>query len=83
MTYTRCGQEILRDGRHFADAYSQDAAETILQALNAAPVDRGDQRSLPLSAGPLFPDVRHRARREGDEMVCICGKRWPYNEDHP
>jgi len=25
----------------------------------------------------------HRERREGDEMACCCGKRWPIGEDHP
>lgn len=25
----------------------------------------------------------HVHRREGDEMACRCGKRWPIGEDHP
>jgi hypothetical protein len=25
----------------------------------------------------------HAPRREGDEMACKCGKRWPVGEDHP
>jgi hypothetical protein len=24
-----------------------------------------------------------RQRREGDEIVCRCGKRWPFGEPHP
>lgn len=25
----------------------------------------------------------HRTRREGDEIACSCGKRWPVGEVHP
>lgn len=25
----------------------------------------------------------HYQRREGDEMACRCGKRWPAGEEHP
>lgn len=25
----------------------------------------------------------HSIRREGDEMACSCGRRWPIGEDHP
>lgn len=27
--------------------------------------------------------VLHGARREGDEMACRCGVRWPVGEEHP
>lgn len=26
---------------------------------------------------------RHIQRREGDEMACSCGARWPVEEEHP
>lgn len=32
---------------------------------------------------PTIPEIAHRTRREGDEMACSCGKRWPVGEDHP
>ena len=32
-----------------------------------------------VEAGP----VMHTTRREGDEMACRCGARWPVGEDHP
>lgn len=33
----------------------------------------------------LLPTSRsaHVVRREGDEMACKCGARWPIGEDHP
>lgn len=27
--------------------------------------------------------VHHDTRREGDEMACRCGLRWPVGEEHP
>jgi len=27
--------------------------------------------------------AEHRHMRQGDEMACACGKRWPVGEDHP
>ncbi len=31
------------------------------------------------------PDVEfhHLPRREGDEVACSCGLRWPIGEEHP
>lgn len=26
---------------------------------------------------------KHRTRREYDEIVCSCGKRWPVGQSHP
>lgn len=26
---------------------------------------------------------RHRVTRQGDEMACSCGMRWPVGESHP
>lgn len=27
--------------------------------------------------------TKHATRREGDEMACSCGRRWPNGESHP
>jgi len=35
-TFTSCGKQVLRDGAHFADAVSQDAADLIVSALGDA-----------------------------------------------
>lgn len=32
---------------------------------------------------PTSRTVRCAQRREGDEMACRCGARWPVGEDHP
>ena len=29
------------------------------------------------------PKPEHAQRREGDEMACSCGARWPSEEEHP
>lgn len=34
-------------------------------------------------ASPVFQHAMHKPRREGDEIACSCGKRWPVGEDHP
>lgn len=40
--------------------------------------------SLPKKTGPgTFHDLKHRQRREGDEIACSCGARWPTDEEHP
>lgn len=33
--------------------------------------------------GAKVAAIWHATRREQDEMVCKCGKRWPVGEDHP
>jgi hypothetical protein len=29
------------------------------------------------------PEPKHQKRREQDEIVCRCGRRWPVGESHP
>lgn len=31
----------------------------------------------------VVPKTKHAQRREGDEMACSCGARWPIDEEHP
>lgn len=45
------------------------------------------QRTVPTSPAVVrdwaLSDRRHAVTRQGDEMACKCGKRWPAGEDHP
>jgi hypothetical protein len=88
MTYTRNAKQVLRNGRHFADCIDDEAAQLIIDALNAP--DDADQGTLPLQGaqdGPLFMQwgARHSIRQENDEYACACGMRWDVTDgdDHP
>lgn len=51
----------------------------------------GRNRAVRVDAQTLQPYLQEamrvlggcKDRREGDEMACSCGKRWPIGEDHP
>jgi hypothetical protein len=88
MMYTTSGKQVLRDGKHYADAINAGAAHCIAVALNQfdnalwAQIDAelfDTQPDLPA----IPPAGTHRIRQESDEMVCSCGKRWDVGEDHP
>lgn len=80
--YTRCGHEILRHGRHFADAVDDEGASLILEALSATyEISDADQFVFPMD-----DDIVRNChpRRENDEMFCPVHKvRWAYGEEHP
>lgn len=83
MTYSRFGKQILRDGENFAQAVSEQAAETILNALDALPVGSDYEDDTDQYEIDLVVDGPHVMRREGDEIVCSCGIRYDAKEDHP
>ena len=45
------------------------------------------KRAVPTMITPIrdwsLSDRKHAPHRQGDEMACACGKRWPVGEDHP
>jgi hypothetical protein len=80
--YVASGKQVLYDGKHFADANSNDAAALIADAMNQHDASSDDD--------PVMPELRsdgmvHSIRREGDEHVCRCGIRWGTDEgdEHP
>lgn len=85
MIYTRTGQEILRDGVHFADACNIDAASLILDALCDQSY-HDQQLPLPIETELFAPRPHlHSVRQESDEYACKCGARWAVSdgEEHP
>jgi hypothetical protein len=94
--YMSLGKEVLRDGRHVADAIDGETAALIAEALNHAPATLDKTLPEPRAWFGYADDIGttertddpaglHFIQRQGDEYACACGVRWDVTdgEEHP